>query len=85
MSHPADDFVAQLIETPRRRAQALGQDAGAMNSSSFREAWALLPDYLSQHVMLSVSALILGVAISVPLGIVAARSEGLRRAGPGAW
>ena len=46
-------------------------------NQSFREAWALLPDYLSQHVILSVSALILGVAISVPLGIVAARSKGI--------
>src|SRR6202789_1354303 len=44
-------------------------------NQSFQEAWALLPDYLSQHVILSVSALILGVAISVPLGIVAARSK----------
>jgi osmoprotectant transport system permease protein len=45
-------------------------------SPSFQEAWALLPDYLGQHVILSVSALILGVAVSVPLGIVAARSKG---------
>jgi len=44
---------------------------------SFQEAWALLPDYLGQHVVLSVSALILGVAVSVPLGIVAARSKGI--------
>ena len=43
-------------------------------NSSFREAWALLPDYLGQHVILSVSALILGVAISLPLGILAARN-----------
>ena len=43
-------------------------------NASFREAWALLPDYLGQHVILSVSALLLGVAVSVPLGIVAARS-----------
>ncbi|HEV7960507.1 MAG TPA: ABC transporter permease/substrate-binding protein, partial [Rhizomicrobium sp.] len=47
-------------------------------NSSLQEAWALLPDYLGQHVILSVSALILGVTISVPLGIAAARS---RRAG----
>lgn len=45
-------------------------------SPSLQEAWALLPDYLSQHVILSVSALILGVAISVPLGILSARSKG---------
>lgn len=44
-------------------------------NSSFQEAWALLPDYLSQHVILSVSALVLGVAISVPLGIASARSK----------
>ncbi|MES2293356.1 MAG: ABC transporter permease/substrate-binding protein [Pseudomonadota bacterium] len=46
-------------------------------NASFREAWALLPDYLGQHVILSVSALLLGVAISVPLGIIAARSSRL--------
>ena len=44
-------------------------------NASLREAWALLPDYLGQHVILSVSALILGVVISVPLGVVAARSQ----------
>ena len=38
-------------------------------NASFAEAWALLPDYLGQHVILSVSALILGVAVSLPLGI----------------
>ena len=43
-------------------------------NTSFAEAWALLPDYLGQHVILSVSALVLGVAISVPLGILAARN-----------
>lgn len=44
-------------------------------SSSFREAWALLPNYLGQHVILSVSALVLGVMISMPLGIIAARNR----------
>ena len=44
-------------------------------NTSFAEAWALLPDYLGQHVILSVSALILGVAISLPLGILAARNS----------
>ena len=44
-------------------------------NTSFAEAWALLPDYLGQHVILSISALILGVAISVPLGILAARND----------
>ncbi|HEY4275662.1 MAG TPA: ABC transporter permease/substrate-binding protein [Rhizomicrobium sp.] len=46
-------------------------------NANFREAWALLPDYLGQHVILSISALLLGVAVSVPLGIVAARSKRL--------
>jgi osmoprotectant transport system permease protein len=44
-------------------------------SPTLQEAWALLPDYLGQHVILSVSALLLGVAISVPLGILAARAS----------
>jgi osmoprotectant transport system permease protein len=41
--------------------------------TSFYEALALLPDYLGQHVWLSLSALALGIVISLPLGIVAAR------------
>lgn len=46
-------------------------------NANLREAWALLPDYLGQHVILSVSALLLGVAVSVPLGVIAARSRPL--------
>jgi osmoprotectant transport system permease protein len=46
--------------------------------SNFREAWALLPDYLSQHVLVSLAAIVLGTAISLPLAIVAARNRHLR-------
>jgi osmoprotectant transport system permease protein len=42
------------------------------------EALARLPEYLGNHVILSVSALTLGVAISLPLGILAARNAKLR-------
>ncbi|MDO9338151.1 MAG: ABC transporter permease/substrate-binding protein [Caulobacter sp.] len=41
-------------------------------------AWALLPDYLSQHVLLSAAALGLGLVISLPLAVVAARSPLVR-------
>ena len=41
-------------------------------------AFDLLPDYLAWHVLLSASALVLGVAISLPLAIVASRSPRLR-------
>ena len=41
-------------------------------------AWALLPEYLAWHVLLSASALLLGVAISLPLAIAASRSTRLR-------
>lgn len=41
-------------------------------------AWARLPDYLSQHVLLSVSALALGIAISLPLAIYASQRAWLR-------
>ena len=41
-------------------------------------AWALLPDYLAWHVLLSASALALGVAISLPLAVAASRSPRLR-------
>jgi osmoprotectant transport system permease protein len=41
-------------------------------------AWGLLPDYLAWHVLLSASALALGVAISLPLAVAASRSARLR-------
>ena len=41
-------------------------------------AWALLPEYLGWHVLLSASALVLGVAISLPLAVAASRSARLR-------
>jgi osmoprotectant transport system permease protein len=44
----------------------------------FAAAWAQLPDYLSQHVILSASALALGLAISVPLAVAAIRSTRVR-------
>src|SRR5580698_10212254 len=46
--------------------------------SNLREAWALLPDYLSQHVLVSLTAIVLGTAISLPLAILAARNRHLR-------
>jgi osmoprotectant transport system permease protein len=41
-------------------------------------AAALLPEYLGWHVLLSLSALILGLAISLPLAVAASRSPRLR-------
>lgn len=42
------------------------------------EALARLPEYLGNHVLLSLSALALGIAISLPLGILSARNAKLR-------
>jgi len=47
-------------------------------SAAFREALALLPDYLGQHLMLSVAAILLGTAISLPLAVAAVRLRRLR-------
>jgi osmoprotectant transport system permease protein len=41
-------------------------------------AWRLLPDYLSQHVLISLCALILGLAVSLPLAVVASRNAAVR-------
>ena len=41
-------------------------------------AWKLLPGYLGQHVLLSASALALGLIISLPLAVAASRSLRLR-------
>ncbi|HUO97305.1 MAG TPA: ABC transporter permease/substrate-binding protein [Rhizomicrobium sp.] len=42
------------------------------------EALARLPSYLGQHVLLSVSAILLGLGISLPLALASARSRRLR-------
>jgi osmoprotectant transport system permease protein len=47
-------------------------------SPRLAQAFALLPEYLGWHVLLSASALALGVAISLPLAIAASRSPRLR-------
>jgi len=44
----------------------------------FAAAARLLPDYLSQHVLLSLCALVLGLAISLPLAVAASRSPTVR-------
>jgi len=44
----------------------------------FAAAAALLPAYLSQHVLLSLSALVLGFAISLPLAVAATRNASIR-------
>ncbi|MDO8378711.1 glycine betaine ABC transporter substrate-binding protein [Phenylobacterium sp.] len=47
-------------------------------SPQLAAAWALLPEYLAWHVMLSASALALGLVISLPLAVAASRSPRLR-------
>ena len=47
-------------------------------SPRVQAAFDLLPEYLGWHVLLSVSALTLGLVISLPLAIAAARSPRLR-------
>jgi osmoprotectant transport system permease protein len=47
-------------------------------SPRLADAFELLPDYLAWHVLLSVSALALGLAISLPLAVGASRSRRLR-------
>lgn len=47
-------------------------------SPRIAQAFALLPDYLAWHVLLSACALLLGVAISLPLAVAASRSARLR-------
>jgi osmoprotectant transport system permease protein len=49
-----------------------------MNDGQFAAAWKLLPGYLGQHVMLSAAALLLGLVISLPLAVVAARHPRVR-------
>jgi osmoprotectant transport system permease protein len=46
--------------------------------SQVAAAWKLLPGYLGQHVLLSVAALLLGLVISLPLAVLAARNPRVR-------
>ena len=47
-------------------------------SGRVAQAWGLLPEYLAWHVLLSASALTLGLLISLPLAVAASRSARLR-------
>jgi ABC-type proline/glycine betaine transport system permease subunit/glycine betaine/choline ABC-type transport system substrate-binding protein len=49
-------------------------------NANFRAALALLPDYLGAHLLLSVSAILLGTALGLPLAVVSARRKGWRTA-----
>jgi osmoprotectant transport system permease protein len=50
------------------------------SNPAFADAWARLPDYLGQHVLVSLTALALGLAISFPLSLYAVRRPHLRTA-----
>ena len=65
---PADASVTQMLDTPKRRARRLADLLRGHpwhERQSHRSLGLGLPDYLSQHVLLSVTALALGVAISL--------------------
>ena len=47
-------------------------------SAQLAAAFAVLPNYLSQHVLLSLAAMALGAGVSLPLAIWVARRPGLR-------
>jgi osmoprotectant transport system permease protein len=47
-------------------------------SDQLKAAFALLPSLLGQHLLLSLSALVLGLALSLPLAILAARQPRVR-------
>ena len=68
---------------PRRQAESLrNADAGrpmtGARCPASRDALARLPDYLGQHVLVSLTALVLGLLISLPLAILATRRPRLR-------
>lgn len=51
--------------------------------SAFAAAFADLPEYLGWHVILSVTAILLGISLSIPIAIVSLRSSLLRGAALG--
>ena len=78
--HPATT-VRALMETPRRQAERARRPARRVRAHAMiavAAAWALLPDYLGQHVLLSACALALGLAISLPLALPRAAAPPIR-------
>mgnify|MGYP003694596211 CR=1 FL=1 len=74
---PADEDVARLLDTPRRQAQ---RRRVALRAGAMSEALALLPEYLSAHVRLTLAALVAGVLLlAVPAGVLASRVARPRR------
>lgn len=51
-----------------------------MIDARLADAWARLPDYLGSHVLVSLTALAIGLAVSLPLAIASARRPVLRGA-----
>jgi osmoprotectant transport system permease protein len=49
-----------------------------LSNPAFADAWSRLPDYLGQHVLVSLTALALGLAVSLPLSLYAVRRPHLR-------
>ena len=48
-------------------------------NENLREQLILLPEYFQGHLLLTLSALIVGIAISVPLGIWASQSPRVKQ------
>ncbi len=77
MSDPQNAEVRALMDMPRRQAERLTRaDAGRRRGRSsmtldpaIADAWARLPDYLGAHVLVSLTALAIGLAISLPLAL----------------
>jgi ABC-type proline/glycine betaine transport system permease subunit/ABC-type nitrate/sulfonate/bicarbonate transport system ATPase subunit len=64
---------AAALDTPRRQARR----RVALRAGAVSEALALLPEYLSAHVRLTLAALVAGVLLAVPAGVLASRVRAL--------
>ena len=87
LSDSDDAYVGELLRTPRRQAERLRRAAAAgwrgmslFSDPRWSEALAHLPDYLGNHVRVSVTALALGLVVSLPLAIAARNRPVLRGA-----
>ncbi len=72
VARPATEYVRAMLATPLRQLARV-QAAGTTAATRVSEQLALLPGYLAAHLELTLVALVVGIAISVPLGIWATR------------
>jgi hypothetical protein len=84
LSKSDNTYVRELLNTPRRQAERLQGTAAerrgmnVLSDPRWSDALTRLPDYLGNHVRVSLTSIAIGLAISFPLALMVRRKPVLR-------